>query len=175
MSHDFEQVKRKRTKMAWMPATITTGGLAENLIQGFVEKDGPERGHWAHKPKSNGMISQMSGKRKWIKGQHNYNRQHNPKNQQENILGTRLMNENAKMVKVVDDNGNYVKELVDNAKIIRYGMMRQVEVTTHDDIFTEATRLTKQVLGMKSASENRGVNSDASGSLGIRVGGGLVK
>jgi len=159
---------KKQVRMAWMPAILHSDGRVENMIQGRVERKGPKKGRWAKKPKSNGMIAQMGGKRVWIDGQHLYNRQRNPGNPNETILGTRLMNTNTKMQALKDSNGNYISELVDDAKILRYGMIRPVEVTTQDDIAQEALAKTREVLDMKgkAMSEQKGVNSDMVESVG---------
>lgn len=59
----------------------------KNIIQAHREKRGPRQGHWV----------QIGGERKWIEGQHNYNRQLNPLTPEEPILGTAVMNENPKL------------------------------------------------------------------------------
>lgn len=88
------QVYYSKTVPVTMPTTMENGTL-ENIQQSELITQGPKKGHWA----------EVNGKRTWIEGQHNYNRQQNPKNH-EHINKTVVMNRNVKAVKI-ENNGDF--------------------------------------------------------------------
>lgn len=120
-----ELLKRNGGGQIYLPPVVRADGTVANIVQGRVEKDGPEQGHW----------STVNGKRKWFKGQHNYNRQQNPRTN-EPITETKVMNLNLRMEvvgpKYRDERTGKMrtipdKNLVEDGRIIKLGRIADIK------------------------------------------------
>lgn len=119
LTEHIEQLKRAGGGTVFLPAKIKPDGTVENIVQARVEYEGPRQGHWAV----------VDGKRRWIEGQHCYNRQLDP-HSLEHVNKTVVMNKNPKLVIVGTQMENPVtgrkrvvptNELDPEARMLRLG------------------------------------------------------
>lgn len=144
-------------KQVWLPAQIHADGTLENILQGTVVNDGPQKGHWAV----------INGKRKWIEGQHNYNRQRNPRNPDEAVIGTKVMNTNPRIQieSGLDEDGK--SYLVDNARIIRLGRTVTRHETFFDKGFDDSLKRARRIVNAANEVKAKVGASAGVGSKGV--------
>lgn len=131
----------------FVPADVVSTGRVRNIIQAKADKQGPQKGHWAKD--KNGKPVYKGGKRLWIEGQHNYNRQRDPRNPDEAILGTRLMNNNMKL-EVCKDGEKFIDEIDLDARIVKVGIERKVhDRSTQDEIIAPALKEAAEIIRRK--------------------------
>ena len=157
LNNDVSSLFHSSRKQVWLPARINANGTVENLSQGVVENQGPEKGHWAT----------VNGKRKWIEGQHNHNRQRNPRNVEEAVIGTRLMNTNPKMIRSVEKDGSDVKYLEQDSRIIRLGRLVTKHETFFDKGFDDSLKRARKIVS--AANEMKAKVGARAGVGGIGV------
>lgn len=141
----------------WLPPKINPDGTLENISQGVVKKKGPEKGHWA----------KVNGKRKWIEGQHNHNRQRNPRNVEEPVLGTRLMHTNPKMIRSVEKDGSDVRYLEQDSRIIRLGRTVTRHETFWDKGFDDSLKRAAKIVNSANKHKAKVGEIAGVGSRGV--------
>jgi hypothetical protein len=115
----LKDLKATTGGIVFLPPVVNPDGTIENIAQFTTVSDGPEEGHWAN----------VNGKRVWMKGQHNYVRQQDPRTH-EHVNESKVMNRNGRAVMLGDRKTNRFtgqhytrpsKELESEARISRYG------------------------------------------------------